>query len=154
MSGKFANNTMVSPEKSQNDIRDTLRRYGAKKFGVMEEDDKAHVMFEYNNLMIQITITLPKREEFNKTDTGRERKNSLANEAYNQAVRQRWRSLLLAIKAKLEAVECNISTIEQEFMAFVIMPDGKNLSEHIIPKLKDMSATGKMPKMLAYFGDK
>jgi len=151
--GKYANNTTVSPEKSQNDIRDTLRRYGAKKFGVMEEDDKAHVMFEYSNLMIQISITLPKREEFDKTETGRERKNSLANEAYNQAIRQHWRSLLLAIKAKLEAVECHISTIEQEFMAFVIMPDGRNLGEHIIPKLKDMSATGKMPKLLGFMKD-
>ncbi|MDR1837575.1 MAG: hypothetical protein LBQ89_07955 [Treponema sp.] len=149
--GKYANNTTVSPEKSQNDIRDTLRRYGAKKFGVMEEDDKAHVMFEYSNLMIQITITLPNRKEFEKTDTERERKASIADKAYNQAVRQHWRSLLLAIKAKLEAVECKISTIEQEFMAFVIMPDGRNLGEHIIPKLKDMSATGKMPKLLTDF---
>jgi uncharacterized radical SAM superfamily Fe-S cluster-containing enzyme len=107
-------------------------------------------MFEYSNLMIQITITLPKREEFEKTDAGRMRKNSAINEAYKQAIRQHWRSLLLAIKAKLEAVECNISTIEQEFMAFVIMPDGRNLGEHIIPKLKDMSETGKMPKLLSF----
>ena len=74
--GQYASNTTVSPEKSQNDIRDTLRRYGAKKFGVMEEDDKAHVMFEYNSLMIQITITLPNRNEFDKTDTGRIRKKA------------------------------------------------------------------------------
>ena len=27
--GQYANNTTVSPEKSQSDIRETLRRYGA-----------------------------------------------------------------------------------------------------------------------------
>ena len=146
--GQYASNTTVSPEKTQSDIRETLRRYGAKKFGVMEEDGKAHVMFEINNLMIQLTVELPNVNDFTKTKVGRSRKNSAANEAHVQAIRQRWRALLLAIKAKLEAIECGISTIEKEFLAFVIMPDGKSLSDHVLPKLKDMSQTGKMPRLL------
>lgn len=148
--GQYANNTSVSPEKTQSDIRETLRRYGAGKFGIMEEDGKAHVMFEYHNLMIQITISLPDKKTFIKTDTGRQRKSSAINESYNQAVRQRWRALLLAIKAKLEAVESNISSIEKEFMAFVVMPDGKSLGDHLIPKLEEISTTGKMPKLLPF----
>ena len=78
---------------------------------------------------------------------------SVINTNREQAVRQRWRALLLAIKAKLEAIECGISTIEEEFMAFVIMPDGKPLSSHIIPKLQTMVKTGKMPKLLSYGGE-
>ena len=151
--GQFANNTTVSPEKTQNDIRDTLRRYGAGRFGIMEEADKAHVMFEFDRLMIQLTVSLPDKAEFVKTETGRPRKTSAVNEAYNQAIRQRWRALLLAIKAKLEAIECGISTIEKEFMAFVVMPDGKSLGDHLIPKLKNISATGKMPKLLSFTGE-
>lgn len=151
--GKYANNTVVSPEKTQNDIRDTLRKYGAGRFGIMEEEDKAHVMFEYNNLMIQLTITLPKLEDFEKTEAGRSRKMSAARDAHCQAVRQHWRALLLAIKAKLEAIECGISTIEKEFLAFVVMPDGRNLGDHLIPELKKISTTGKMPKLLGFVGD-
>ena len=148
--GQYANNTTVSPEKTQNDIRDTLRRYGAGRFGIMEEADKAHVMFEYGSLMIQLTIDLPKKEEFELTEAGRSRKLSAVKEAHNQAIRQRWRALLLAIKAKLEAIESGISTIEKEFLAFVMMPDGRNLGDHLIPELKKIAGTGKMPKLLPF----
>lgn len=149
---KYAVNTSVSPEKSQEEIKNTLRRYGADRFGIMEERDKAHVMFEYNGLMIQISVDLPKIEEFKKTETGRSRSTSVIESAFEQAIRQKWRSLTLAIKAKLEAVESGISTIEKEFMAFVIMPDGRQLSEHIVPRLLDLSKGGEMPKMLTFGG--
>jgi len=151
--GQYANNTTVSPEKSQSDIRDTLRRYGAEGFEIMEKHNRAYVVFEFGGLMIQLTVDLPKKEEFEKTSAGRARKTKAINDAYTQAVRQCWRALLLAIKAKLEAIECKISTIEKEFMAFVIMPDGRSLGDHIIPKLQDISKTGKLPKLLTYTGD-
>lgn len=150
--GKYANSTTVSPEKSQAEIQNTLRKYGADRFGTMEEKDKAHVMFSYSGLSIQISITLPERSEFEITETGRDRSKASIETNYNQAIRQRWRALLLAIKAKLEAIECGISTIEEEFMAFIIMPDNRPLSEHILPKLKTMVQTGKMPKLLSYGG--
>jgi len=151
--GQYASSTTVSPEKSQGEIRETLRRYGAEGFGIMEKWDKAYVMFEFGGLMIQLTVELPKKDDFEKTGAGRSRKTKAANDAYTQAIRQRWRALLLAIKAKLEAIECGISTIEKEFMAFVVMPDGRNLGDHIIPKLIEISKTGKLPRLLTYTGD-
>ena len=107
-------------------------------------------MFEYNKLMIQITVPLPKREEFTHTETGRSRKASQITEAYEQAIKQRWRALVLAVKAKLEAVEIGISTLEKEFMAFVVMPDGRQLGDHLIPNLRQIAESGKMPKMLDF----
>ena len=145
---QYAGNTTVSPEKSQEEIKRTLRKYGADRFGVMEEKTKAHVMFEYNNLLIQLTIDLPEKVDFEITDTGKQRSDSAIESQYNQAIRQRWRALLLAIKAKLEAIECGISTIEQEFLAFVMMPDGQSLGNHLIPKIHKIAQTGEMPKML------
>jgi len=150
---QYASNTTVSPEKTQNDIKDTLRRYGASRFGIMEEAEKAHVMFEFERLTIQLSVGLPKKEDFNKTDAGRSRKKSAANEAYNQAIRQRWRALLLAIKAKLEAVESGISTLEKEFLAFVMLPNGESVGDRIIPKIKEVAGTGKMPKLLSFDGE-
>jgi hypothetical protein len=151
--GQYANATSVSPEKSQQDIRETLRRYGATRFGVMEEEEKAHVMFEYKLLRIQLTVELPAKDKFRYTENRRLRKQSAVTEAYNQAIRQRWRALLLAIKAKLEAIECGISTIEKEFLAFVVLPDGSQLGDRLIPKIEDMAKTGKMPRLLIGAGD-
>jgi len=148
--GNYARSTSVSPEKSQEEIKRTLRKYGADRFGVMEEREKAHVMFEYSGLLIQLTIDLPARDQFIKTETGKPRSASSVDTQLDQAIRQRWRALLLAIKAKLEAIECGISTIEKEFMAFVMMPDGRPLSDHILPRINEIVSTGKMPKLLVY----
>jgi hypothetical protein len=145
---QYAKSTTVSPEKTQSEIRETLRRYGAVRFGVMEEADRAHVMFEYESLMIQLTINLPSLHDFEKTKNGHRMAQAASEAAYAQAVRQRWRALLLAIKAKLEAIECGISTIEKEFLAFVILPDGMSVGDHLVPELKKIASTGKMPKLL------
>lgn len=150
--GSYASNTSVTPEKSQEEIKRTLRKYGADRFGVMEERTRAHVMFEYSGLLIQLSIDLPNRDEFAVTESGRDRSSASIETSHNQAIRQRWRALLLAIKAKLEAIECGISTIEQEFMAFVVMPDGRSLGDHIIPNLAEIQKTGNMPKMLTFSG--
>lgn len=144
----YAKNTTVSPEKSQTEIKNTLRKYGADRFGIMEEKNQGHVMFEYNGLLIQMTVIFPNKEDFSKTESGKKRIDSAIDTAYEQGIKQRWRALLLAIKAKLEAVECGISTIEQEFLAFVMMPDGRNISDHLIPELNKIVLTGNMPKML------
>ena len=145
---RYASSTSVSVPQSQVEIQSILRKYGANRFGTMEDEQYAYVMFEYHKLMIQIRITKPDEKEFQTTATGRARDEYKIQQEVEQAIKQRWRALLLAVKAKLEAVESGISTIEQEFMAFVVMPDGQTLAEHIIPRLAEIAETGKMPKML------
>lgn len=148
---KFAANTRVSVERTQAEIKDTLLRYGADEFGFMQSRIKATIGFVFSGLRIQIDVRLPnpKDEEFTHTPArGTERRREDADALWDQAVRQRWRCLLLAIKAKLEAIESGISTMEQEFLAFVVMPDGKPLHEHVIPKLEQMTVSGEMPKLL------
>jgi len=146
--GRYAENTKVSLERSQEEIKRVLRKYDADKFGIMEEKTQAHLMFEFRGLLIQMTVKFPDREEFKCTPTGNPRAETAIKTAWDQAVKQRWRALNLAVKAKLEAVEVGISTIEQEFMAFIMMPDGKNLSDHLLPEIRQIASTGKMPKLL------
>ena len=150
----YASSTSVSPERSQEEIKRQLRRYGADRFGVMEERGSAAVMFEFNGLTIRIVVSLPAENdaEFSTTETGRERAPAAKAKAWEQAIRSRWRALLLAIRAKLEAVEVGISTIEREFMPFVVMPDGRTLDEHITPKLQQYAQSGEMPKLLGMSG--
>lgn len=144
---RYAEGTRVSPERSQVEIRDALRRYGANNFGTMEGDDRAAVMFSIGGLTVRIMVELPALSEFKKTAQGRARTNSAARESQEQAVRQRWRALLLAIKAKLEAVECGISTVENEFLAFVVLPDGRTFGQLALPQLQDAAARGRMPAL-------
>lgn len=150
---RFAAETSVSPERSQEQIRSTLRKYGAGRFGLMEDPEgESAVIFEIKGLTVRIGVPMPDRAELSlyRHASGKmvPRTASAAASAYDQAVKQRWRALLLAIKAKLEAVECGISTLEREFLPFVVMPDGRVLADHVLPALGQMVVDGKMPKLL------
>lgn len=46
---QYAKQTSVSPEKSQAEVQQLLRKYGATK----------HVVFEFNRLSIRISVSLP-----------------------------------------------------------------------------------------------
>lgn len=147
---KFANNTTVSPEKSQAEVQQLLRKYGATKQGVFEEPGFAHVVFEFNKLSIRVSVSLPAGSDPKyRLDLRKKlRSEQQRHAAWQQDLRTRWRCLLLAIKAKLEAVETGISTIEREFLPFVVMPDGRTLYEHAQPKLQEYVETGHMPRLL------
>ncbi|MFN7930906.1 MAG: hypothetical protein U0Y68_23875 [Blastocatellia bacterium] len=70
------------------------------------------------------------------------RTSTQAYEAWEQATRQKWRALALVIKAKLEAVESGITTIEQEFLPFIVAADGRTVGEHLIPQLDQYCLSG------------
>lgn len=76
------------------------------------------------------------------------RSEKQAYEAWEQACRSRWRALYLIIKAKLEAVESGISTIEREFLYDIVLPDGKTVGEFMTPQIAAAYETGEMPPML------
>ncbi len=61
----------------------------------------------------------------------------------------RW--LALVIKAKLEAVESGITMFEEEFLAHIVLPDGKTAGEHVIPAIESSYQTGKVKALLPYF---
>lgn len=60
------------------------------------------------------------------------------------ATRQRWRALVLVLKAKLEAVASGISTLEAEFLANVVMQDGRTIGAAILPRLTVACDTGRL----------
>jgi hypothetical protein len=61
---------------------------------------------------------------------------------------RRWRSLLLRIKAKLEAIADGMTTVEEEFLANLMLPDGSTVIEEVLPRLAVAYETGKMPQLL------
>lgn len=145
----YAVSTDVSSEKSKMEIERTLRRYGAQEFVSGWDQNKAIVMFKMDNRRIRFYLPMPEKDTFRKTASGRARNNEWAIEqAWEQAGRQRWRALALAIKAKLEAVSSGITSFEDEFLAHIVLPNGKNLGEVIVPQIAAAYANKKMPPLL------
>lgn len=146
--GRYAANTKVGVTKSKAEIERTLRRYGASEFAYMSGQDRAMVGFLIDNHKIQIAINLPPQQDFALTDTGRERTDTIVLAEWEKACRQRWRALALVIKAKLEAVECGITSMQDEFLAYTVLPSGQTIGELINPRMTEILKGGKIPSLL------
>lgn len=154
MSGKYASKTMVSAERSRAEIEATLRRYGATQFayGWDQADGREYALigFMMHSRKIRFRLPMPLREDpvIRLTPTRMLRTEAAAEKEYQRIVRQRWRALLLVIKAKLEAVESGIVTFEDEWLAHTLLPDGRTVGESVQQTVEHAYQTGQVPALL------
>jgi hypothetical protein len=153
MTGRYAAQTEVSADRSRAEIERTLERYGADQFMYGWSGQHALVAFRLRGRHVRIQVPLPARDDprFTSYQQGSvlyRRTEAAVQKLYEQATRQRWRALALVIKAKLEAVDVGISTVEDEFLAYTVTPDGSTVSQWLQPQLAEAYATGRMPSLL------
>lgn len=134
----YAETTHVPVDRSQAEIKKILTKYGATGFAYGEQGPLALVMFEMAGRRIKFILPMPNAKDFS---------NQLK---FEQRCRSRWRCLVLAIKAKLECVESGITTLEQEFMAHIVLPNGSTMGQTVLPQLDHAYKTNKMPPLLGY----
>lgn len=106
----FAARTRVPIENTKTDIERLVKKFGAKGFSSGWQNDRARVEFLLGDRHIRFTVIV-------------------AGDA--QAARQRWRALLLMIKARFAAIEAKIVTTEQAFVGDIVTPDGRTVYEQI-----------------------
>jgi hypothetical protein len=129
----YAENTTVTPERSQMEIAALIRKYGAETFGTGWQAGFALVTFNAHNRQIRFVLPIPENwREFVRTPAGRSRTEAEAKKAMEAEIRRRWRALALAIKAKLEVVETGIASFEHEFGMNIVLPDGTTVAEHVL----------------------
>jgi hypothetical protein len=142
----YAEGTSVAPEKSQMEIAGLIRKYGAGSFATGWDGPRAVVQFVAHDRQIRFVLELPTDwRQYILTPAKQRRTEKGARDAMEAEIRRRWRALMLVIKAKLEVVETGISTFETEFMAHTVMPDGRTVAEHILPRIDQAIAAGQMP---------
>ncbi len=148
--GKYAATTDVGADRSRAEIERTLQRYGARGFMYGWDETRAVLGFIIHDRQVRFILPLPDRDdpEFNRTATGRQRTAKAAGEAYEQAVRQRWRALALVIKSKLEAVETGIVDFTSEFLAHLVLPSGETVGDAVVPRVDEAYRTGQTPELL------
>jgi hypothetical protein len=138
---RFAANTSVPVDRSRAEIERVLTRYGASGFGYqwerrllpvvppplhgekMREQEVAAVMFQFKDRRVRLDIPMPEDQ---------------------REVRQRWRAVLLVIKAKLEAVASGISTLEAEFLANLVTENGMTIGQVMLPRLSEATKAGRL----------
>src|SRR5437762_9407150 len=138
---KYADGTTVSIARSREEVERLLKNYGAGSFMYGTQGDKAAVMFEMKGRQYRMELEYPPLASF----TSPQRNRQQVQAAYEAEQRRRWRSLALVIKAKLEAVNSDITTIEEEFLAHAVMPNRQTVGQWLEPQIRQIYETGKMP---------
>jgi hypothetical protein len=128
----YAEKTKVPVEQSRAEIEKTLSRYGADRFMWFTEPQRAVLIFEGKGRRIRFDLPVPDGQD----------------EKAARIRRQKWRSFLLCIKAKLDSVESGIETFEEAFLAHVVMPDGKTVAEHARPRIAEAYNGGEIKALL------
>lgn len=147
----YAKTTTVSSSKTIMDIEKVLKKYGAEEFIYGTRKEAAVVLFKRNGKQVRLTLPLPDPQEFRFTpNRGIRRTEAEKEKCYEQAIRQKWRALLLVITAKLEAVEAGIAVFEEEFLSYMVLPDNRTVGQFYLPQIETIYQQNKMPPMLDY----
>lgn len=149
----YAQTTSVPVDRSKSELERIFLRYGADQYvtGTDVAQLKTLIKFRYARRYFQITINLPDPDKFAVTESGRSRLREQQVKAWEQATRQRWRALVLYVKATLEATEAGIITFESAFLGNTLLPNGSTLYEYVTPQIQSTYETGEMPKLLTGF---
>lgn len=141
----YAEGTTVPFEKSIAEIIGQVKKAGAQQIGQFEGQDQFAIQFVLDNRLIRFRLPFPTIDQMpvrngnNVMLTNAQRRDRL-----DQRIRQRGRALRLVIKAKIESVESGIETIEQAFLAQVVMANGETVHERISGPIALEYQTGKL----------
>lgn len=150
----FAENTKVPVERSRVELESLLRKHGATEFtsGYSEANRMAVVQFAFKRRLIRFVVGIPSPTDKECAVRNGKKLTPLQAEANAaQLERQRWRALLLCVKAKLEIVKAGIVNFETEFLAYTVLANKKTVAEELLPRIDIAIAGGTMP-MLALPG--
>jgi hypothetical protein len=157
----YAKGTTVPVEKTKAELDGLLGKHGAATRGIMhdEERDLAAVMFVLQGRKYRIELPMPARLSASRyePDTMGKRwqdrprlwlnwsdaqRQDWVVQQHAQAVRERWRGLLLMVKAKLQIVAMGISSFEREFLADLVLPNGHTAHDTIGPYMRKLIEEG------------
>jgi hypothetical protein len=144
--GAYAKDTEVPAEKSRAEIERTLGRYGADHFAYMVAPERASVAFRAGPNTVRLVVPLPEPSRVDGRNHVRSAKELAA--AREAEARRRWRALALVVKAKLEAVESGLVTFEEEWFAYLVLPNGSTVFEQAAPLYRQALETGQVVPML------
>lgn len=143
----YAARTTVPIEVSRSKIEYLLNRYGASAFGYHRDADMFQVAFKLMGRVIRLRLIGASRDDkLYRYLRGRKLTDVEAQKRADQETRRRWRALELVLKAKLEAVHSGVLSLEEEFLPYMQLSDGRTVSEWAVEGLKPALEGGQMPR--------
>lgn len=152
MSLDFAGRSEVTPERTRAEIEAMLYKAGARSFLFAREPARSMLAFEHEGRRYRFIVHFPGREDplVAWTSAGKPRLLAQREGAQKKLERARWRTLALSIKARLACVEYGLESFEDAFLAAVMLPGGRTVSEEVRPRIEAAYQSGKTPKLLPW----
>ena len=139
----------MSVARSKEEIERVLARYGADSFGYATEGNRALITFSMESRRIRMFLVLFEFEDFEPhPHTAETHRPGPAEGLRTGLSRALAVPLALIVKAKLEAVAAGITTLETEFLAHIVLPDGSTVGQVMLPQVDQAYRSGEMPPML------
>lgn len=145
---KYAQGTSVPVSRSQGEIEQILKRFGADQFSSGWTAVKAVIMFRMNERYIRIEVPIPPMGDLNTPSWNRKKGFYYNTDTHDAEVRRRWRAMVLYLKAKLESVNSEIISFEQAFLSHMLLPNKQTVHEYLAPQIEAAYSSGDMPKQL------
>lgn len=113
----YAARTRVAVPKTQGEIISLLAKVGAKDHSIVVEAGVAFAAFRFKNLLVKVTVPLPKDNN-------------------DQKLRTRWRLLYSILKFRFESITEGGRVFETEFLADIVTSAGPTVGEIMLPRLQ------------------
>lgn len=134
---RYAEDTKTPTSRSRAEIEGLLRDVGATKLISGWDSDRGLEIIQcfIDGRMLRFEVAQPTEVEADPLTVAQEE-------------RRRWRVQVMLVKAKIDAIRSGDSTIDQEFLANVVLPDGKSMLAWATPQLEAAYESGAMPRAL------
>jgi len=150
-SRRFAEGTTVSVERSRAELEALLMRFGATGFLYGWTGQQGMIAFELRGRRCRFAVRPPTTDELPRLrEAARERRAKRSDDdlLLNEEVKRRWRELVLLVKAKLVAVESGVTSFEEEFLGYLVLPGNITIAERLLPDLDNAASSGRLPPLL------
>lgn len=144
MTPKPYGNTKVPISKSQDDLRDTLSRFGADQFTFGEGSDWVGIELVHADTLVRLRCPVVVPTEDEARVAARAAHLATSSKAVTDPIERAkgerarvWRVLVWSVKARLVAVEEGLESFEQAFLSHLVDPGtGRTLWEQVRPEIE------------------
>jgi hypothetical protein len=131
---------VVPAHKTRGELVGLIVQHGAEAVAQFQETtggvERSAVAFRIHGVSFRFQVLTPPLSDFRFAGkTRRYRDDQQATAARDQAHRQRWRSLLLFVRAAIEAAEQGATTIVEALLPWVVTPSNRTIGEDLVPRL-------------------
>lgn len=141
---KYAADTSVPVGRSQDQLRQLVLDRGASGWALGEDEGRAIIQFRLAGRVLRFRIHLMQKPSDLEAKRGVKPHRVDAKEE-----RRLWRSLYMAVKAKLVIAEDGIEAFDEVFLANIVTPEGDTIGERLAAQIPAMLSEGKPIALLS-----